>query len=78
MVEKIIERIEFGEKEFHKDLHLSEAMNIFFTDGTSITIQIGSNAFNIGSKYENISPSDIHTYIMIFWADKIKKLSEED
>jgi hypothetical protein len=76
MVGKTIERIEFGEKEFDKNLHLSEAINLFFTDGTSTTIQIGSNASNISDKYDNISPSNIHTDIMIFWADRIKKLDE--
>lgn len=71
MVGKTIERIEFGETNFHKDAHQGEAMNIYFNDGTAVTIQIGSNAFNVASENVDIKPSDIHTDIMLFWAEKL-------
>ena len=78
MVGKTIEKIEFGETNFHKDAHSGEAMNIFFKDRTAVTLQIGSNAYNIiASDYENIKPSDIHTDIMLFWAEKLVKDDEE-
>lgn len=77
MVGKQVERIEFGETEFHKDVHSGEAINIYFSDGTAVTIIIGSNAYNIASEYEDIKPSDIHTDLMLFWAEKLQNKNEE-
>ena len=73
LVGKQIEKVEFGEISFHKDAHLGEAINIFFTDGTAVTIRIGSNAYHIASEHEEIKPSDIHTDIMLFWAEKLEE-----
>lgn len=78
MVGKTIEKIEFGETNFHEDAHQGEALNIYFTDGTAVTFQIGSNAYNIASDYEGIKPSDIHTDIMLFWAEKLMNKKEEN
>ncbi len=77
MVGKTIQRVEFGENSFHEDVHQGEALNIFFKDGTAITFQIGSNAYNIALDYEGIKPSDIHTDIMLFWAEKLKNKKEQ-
>jgi hypothetical protein len=41
MVGKTIEKIEFGETSIHEDAHQGEALNIYFTDGTAVTFQIG-------------------------------------
>ncbi|MCX2681405.1 hypothetical protein OOZ15_15735 [Galbibacter sp. EGI 63066] len=76
MVGKIIEKVEFGETSFHEDVHQGEALNIYFTDGTAVTFRIGSNAYNIASDYEDIKPSDIHTDIMLFWAEKLMNKKE--
>lgn len=76
MVGKQIEKVEFGETEFNEDVHQSESINIYFTDGTAMTIRIGSNACNIASDHNRIKPSDIHTDLMIFWAGKIKNNDE--
>lgn len=75
MVGKTIEKVEYGERDFYKDAHEAEGLNIYFTDGTAISIQIGSNSANIASDYEDLSASDFHTDIMLFWADSIKKKS---
>ncbi|WP_276166655.1 hypothetical protein [Zobellia alginiliquefaciens] len=74
---KTIESIEFGETKFHKDVHAGEGINIYFTDGTAVSLQIGSNAYNIASKYNEINPPDIHTDIMLFWAEKLRKKNEK-
>lgn len=71
MVGKTIEKVEFGETSFHQNVHQGEALNIFFSDGTAVTIQIGSNACNIAMDFEGIKPSDIHTDMMLFWAEKL-------
>jgi len=76
MVGKTIDKIEFGETNFNEDVHQGEALNIYFNDGTAITFQIGSNAYNIASDSENLKPSDIHTDIMLFWAEKLLSKKE--
>ncbi len=72
MVGKQIEKVEFGKTEFHKDVHRNEAINIFFADGTAMTIRVGSNAYNISCEHSQIKPSDFHTDLMLFWAEKIR------
>jgi hypothetical protein len=65
-VGKSIESIDFGEEKSSPLKHESEAIIFHFTDGTSMSIVIGSNASNlIGSKVSKAS--DVHTDIMIFW-----------
>lgn len=75
---KTIENIEFGETKFHKDVHAGEGINIYFTDGTAVSLQIGSNAYNIASDHDKIKPPDIHTDIMLFWAEKLRKQNEKE
>lgn len=76
MVGKQIKKVEFGKEEFCKDCHQCEAINIYFTDGTAMTIRIGSNAGNIATKYSQIKPSEIHTDLMLFWAEKLQSNDE--
>ncbi len=75
MVGKTIEKVEYGERDFYKEAHEAEGLNIYFTDGTAISIQIGSNSANIASDYEGLSASDFHTDIMLFWANSVTKKS---
>jgi hypothetical protein len=76
MVGKKIEKVEYGITNNNENSHRSEAINIYFDDGTAISICIGSNASDIADRYENLKPNDIHTDIMLFWANKIKKNHE--
>ncbi len=73
MVGKTIKSIDYGEVEYSKECHGSEALTLHFKDGSSLSIQIGSNAYNIFEKYQEIKPSDFHTDIILFWADSISK-----
>ena len=77
MIGKTIKKVEYGERDSYEEAHEAEGLNIFFTDGTSVSIQIGSNSANIASDYEALSASDFHTDIMLFWANAIKKKSEK-
>ncbi|MDI9873870.1 hypothetical protein [Flectobacillus rivi] len=76
MIGKTIQRIEFGEISSNENVHQSEALNIYFSDGTAMTVQIGSNAGIVASEYEGMKPSDFHTDIMIFWAEELKNKNE--
>jgi hypothetical protein len=78
IIGKTIASIEFGEVKENKDVHQSEAIILHFTDKSSMAISIGSNAYNIHTQYDNISPNDFHTDIMIKWANSIKHINEKE
>ncbi len=71
MVGKTIKSVDFGGVEYCQESHGSEALALHFEDGSSLSIQIGSNAYNISMKHRDIKPSDFGTDIMLFWADSI-------
>jgi hypothetical protein len=62
-----VERVEFGFRERHDGVHQSEAMILFFTDGSILGVDTGSNAGNIASKYEGLRPDDFHADFMLYW-----------
>jgi len=70
-VGKTIKAIEFGEEKEYEDVHQREGIIIHFTDNSSMSISIDSNAYNLYCD-KKINPTDFHTYLMIFWADAIK------
>jgi hypothetical protein len=72
MIGKQIETVEFGKEEFCEDCHQCEAIIFHFTDGTAMTIRIGSNAGNIADEYSQIKPSEFQTDLMLFWAGKLQ------
>ena len=72
---KTIQSIEFGEEPIHPDKHQSEGIIIHFTDGTSMTIRVGSNASNLSYEFDGLAPKDVHTDLMIFWMPAIRKPS---
>ena len=67
IIGKTVERVEFGFREHHDGAHQSEAMILFFTDGSILGIDTGSNAGNIASKYEGLRPDDFHADFMLYW-----------
>lgn len=70
-VGKTVKSIEFGEEQEHEKLHKREAIVLHFTDGSSMSISIGSNAMNLYLEHK-IRPTEFHTDLMVFWADPIK------
>ncbi len=69
---KIITHIEFGEEEPHPEVHQGEAIILHFTDGTAMTIRVGSNAGNLVGYRRKLKVSDFSTDLMIFWAPSIE------
>jgi hypothetical protein len=65
---KTIHSVEFGEEESHKNAHSGELIIIHFTDGTSMAIQTGSNAFILANKFKGLNPEDFQTDLVILWA----------
>lgn len=66
-VGKEISRVEFGEQDTHAQAHAAEAIILHFTDGSSLSILVGSNALNIATRYPGIKPKDFRTDLMVFW-----------
>jgi hypothetical protein len=67
IIGKTVERVEFGFREHYDGSHQSEAMILFFTDGSILGIDTGSNAGNIASNYEGLQPEDFHADFMLYW-----------
>lgn len=67
IIGKTVERVEFGFCEHHDGAHQSEAMILFFTDGSILGIDTGSNAGNIAHKYEGLQPDDFHADFILTW-----------
>jgi hypothetical protein len=66
-VGKTIDSVEFGRAERHERVHHSEAVVLHFTDGTALSIAVGSNAWNLSGEDSSLSPGDFHTDLIVFW-----------
>lgn len=68
---KTIAAVEYGVVEGLPDwVHEGEAMVLHFTDGTALSIEIGSNAKNLSDEHPNLKPEDFHTDLMPIWRDR--------
>lgn len=70
---KIVRDVEFGETENH-----SEAIVLHFTDGSSMAIQVGSNAGDLATDFEGLRVEDFETDLMVFWAPTVKIAQSEN
>ena len=70
---KTVRDVEFGETENH-----SEAIVLHFTDGSSIAIQVGSNAGDLATDFEGLRTEDFETDLMVFWAPTVKIAQSEN
>jgi hypothetical protein len=67
---KVIRDVEYGfDKPFHPSSHQAETIIFHFTDGTSLSIQIGSNATNVSSEHPSIKASDFRTDLIALFDD---------
>jgi hypothetical protein len=67
---KTIADFEYGFAELLPDCHQTERIILHFTDGSRLTIDIGSNAFNLSTEHKGLKPKDFHTdLIAIFRKD---------
>jgi len=69
-INKKIKSIKFGEVEPCEVCHEAEAIIFYFYDGSSMAINIHSNAGDFTGY--GISPSSFHTSLDVFWAEPIK------
>lgn len=65
MVGRTIEKVEFGFRHEIKDVHQSELLLIYFTDGSVMAIETGSNAANLRDKPSQ--PEEFHVDFRLHW-----------
>jgi hypothetical protein len=70
-VGKTVSAIEYGEVESSRGMHAAEAVVFHFTDGTALSIEIGSNARDLSTS-RDLTPPDIHTDLMPFWTHRAR------
>lgn len=73
---KTIEKVEFGFREGIEDAHESEALIIYFTDGTIMGLQTGSNAQNLLEDFNEYSAEDFHVSFDITWLPSLTSKDE--
>jgi hypothetical protein len=70
-VGKTVAAIEYGEVESRRGMHAAEAVVFHFTDGTALSIEIGSNARDLSAS-RDLTPPDVHTDLRPFWTHRAR------
>jgi hypothetical protein len=70
---KTIEKVEYGTREDIKEVHGSEAIIIYFTDGSIMGLDTGSNAFNVAGTEKPFRPEDLSVDFMVHWVPPLLK-----
>ena len=70
-VGKTVAAVEYGEVESRGGMHEAEAVVFHFTDGTALSIEIGSNARDLSAS-RDLTPPDVHADLMPFWSHRAR------
>jgi hypothetical protein len=71
VIGKTISNFAYGfDKPYHPETHQGEIIILHFTDGSSLSIQIGSNAMKLASKHKGLKPRDIHADLLAIYHRK--------
>jgi hypothetical protein len=70
---KTIEKVEFGFREDFECVHQSEALIIYFTDGSIMGLTSGSNAGNFSNDENGLRPEDFHVSFIVDWVPERPK-----
>ncbi len=70
---KTIEKVEFGFRQEIEGVHESEAMIIYFTDGSIMSLVAGSNVGNLVSDKNGLRPEDFHVDFIVHWVPELPK-----
>ena len=60
MMGKTVEKVDFGFRKEIEGVHESEALIIYFTDGSIISLEAGSNVGNLAGDENGLRPEDFH------------------
>lgn len=67
IVGKTVERVEYGFCQHVEGTHQSEGMILYFTDGSILGIDTGSNACNVADGHAGLQPDEFHADFMLKW-----------
>ncbi len=70
---KTIERVEFGFRKEMPRVHGSEALIIYFTDGSIMGLATGSNPANLTNDENGPRPEDFHVSFRVNWVPELPK-----
>jgi hypothetical protein len=70
---KTIEKVEFGFRREIEGAHESEALIIYFTDGSIMSLEAGSNVGNLVSDENDLRPEDFHVDFIVHWVPELPK-----
>jgi hypothetical protein len=70
---KTVDKVEFGFREDREGVHGSEAIVIYFTDGSIMGLATGSNAGNLARNENGIRPEDFHVSFLVQWVPELPK-----
>lgn len=65
---KTIADFEYGTKELGPENHRAEAIIFYFTDGSRMSIDIGSNAFNLAQEHRGLKPENFRTDLIVMYS----------
>ncbi len=70
VVGKTISNVEYGVEASHPEWkHEGEAIVLYFTDGTALSIEVVSNATNLSEVHLGLKPGDVQTELMPMWRE---------
>lgn len=70
---KTIEKVEVGTREDFKEVHGSEAIIVYFTDGSIMGLDTGSNAWNVAASEKPFRAEDLHVDFRVQWVPPLSK-----
>ena len=70
---KTIEKVEMGTRDDIKQVHGSESIIIYFTDGSIVGLDTGSNAWNVATSGEPFRAEDLHIDFRMQWVPPLPK-----
>lgn len=73
MVGKTIEKVEFGFREPMEGVHHSELLVIYFTDGSILALETGSNAENISLTHSGVKAEEFHVDFIPHWVSSLSE-----
>jgi hypothetical protein len=70
---KTIEKVAVGTRDDIKEVHGSEAIIIYFTDGSIMGLDTGSNAWNVATSEKPFHAEDLHVDFRVQWVPPLPK-----
>ena len=72
MVGKTVEKVEIGFREDIEGVHGSEAIIVYFTDGSIMGLDTGSDAANVAGQHEGLRAEEFHVDFMVQWVPELR------